>query len=151
MKNISRRRKIALCISLIALEVVLYMCVNYYFQIEKNKRPYTSSIEFVPTIDCAEIFNKNPGKAFEITFDIRSEKPGKVLVYQQNGSSARYSFYEYVDVTEEYQTMQIVVEPILADENEEKSILAFYGEYGTGIIPEVKNISINVKENCVIE
>ena len=146
MKNFSVKRKWFICLTLIVVDVILYLCANKFVQDDIKKRPYTSSNEFLQTIDCAAIFDANPDAVYVIEFDIRAEKSGKVRVYQQNGSTARYSFQEYVDVTEEYQTMRIVVQPVLLDEAVENSMLAFYGEYGTGIIPEVKNISIREKE-----
>lgn len=142
MKNFSVVKKIIFCVTLVVIEVILYMCVDRSIQVEKSNRPYISTNEFLQTIDCAGVFNTNPEGTYVIEFDIRAEVPGRVLVYQQNGTTARYAFHEYVDVTEEYQTMRIVVNPILVDAGEEKSILAFYGEYGSGVIPEVRKISV---------
>lgn len=144
MNNFSTSKKVLLCITLLIVEFILYMGADFMIKENQKKGPYTSTNEFLQTIDCAELFDKNPNKSFLLSFDIRAEKPGKVLVYQQNGSTARYSFYKDIDVTQEYQTFQLIVEPRLVDVNESKSLLAFYGEYGSGVIPEVKNISISV-------
>lgn len=104
--------------------------------------------EFFKTdIDCALIFDKEEkGTAYQIEFEIRARKPGSVMVYQQNGSGARYEFRTMVDVSEEWERKTITVIPYLVDVEEERSMLAFYGEYGTGVIPYVKNAKVTKVE-----
>ena len=143
MKEISLIKKIIIFVTLIVIEVLFFVCARWFID---YRRIYISENEFLKTINCAEIFDDNPNATFEITFDIRAKQEGKVLVYQQNGSGSRYSFHEYIDVTEEYETMQVVVRPVLINTDEVNAFLAFFGEYGTGVIPEVRRIKIKVCE-----
>ena len=138
-KELTALEKIIIFVFLLSL-----LFVGYYFAVKAMVlyKTYSSSNEFVQTIDCAEIFDKNPNGSFWITFEIRASKEGTVQVYQQNGNGARYEFYEVVNVTQEYQEFRIKVSPVLVDPDRKSSYLAFYGEYGTGVIPKVRNISI---------
>ena len=148
MKNVLARnkilRKILIFVGLILIQTVIYMCIYQVIQEKKADRVYTSQNEFLNTVDCAEIFDENPNKTFLISFEIRAKEIGTILVYQQNGSGARYVFGESITVTQDYQLFQLEVMPILADVNEEASYLAFFGGYGTGVIPEVRRITIDV-------
>ena len=47
-----------------------------------------------------------------------------------------------INVKEEFEEVCLIVDPVLRDEGEEESYLAFYGEYGSGVIPIVRCISI---------
>ena len=145
-KELSLKKKLLILGCLMILEILIFLIVSNFYEVKKQKRPYATGHEFVMTIDCAEIFDSNPNKKFVISFEIRADKAGEILVYQQNGSTARYAFYEYIDVTEDYQKFDLVVSPKLSNEYEEQSMLAFYGVYGSGVIPEVKNISVSVYE-----
>ena len=64
------------------------------------------------------------------------------MLHLQNGEDCRYAFSQVIDVTEEYKEFCLVVDPVLVDETVDNSYLAFYGEYGSGIIPTVRDISI---------
>lgn len=144
MKNRKRLIKILFCVGMVAVELLLYFGVSKHIAKSKAEeaRYFRTENEFLRTIDCAEIFDAYPGHAFELTFEIRAEKPGEILVYQQNGSNYRYTFSQRINVTEEYEAFCLVVEPVLVDEEVEKSYLAFYGEYDTGVIPTVRDINI---------
>ena len=56
------------------------------------------------------------------------------------------NFWERINVSEEFQKFTLVVEPVLVNEAETSSYLAFYGEYGSGVIPTVRGISIEPME-----
>lgn len=142
----SKAMKIVIFVSSMFIIFLLYYAASYGIEQMQLLEPYITDTEFLSTIDCAPIFDANPGKSFVITFEIKATKPGRVLVYQQNGSTAKYEFRKYIDVTEKYQKVEIVVTPALKDENEEKSMLAFYGEYGSGVICTVRKINIEVYE-----
>ena len=143
-KKLSNLKKILIFICLITVEILFFLVCRFHIQQEKRMKPYITSHEFLMTIDCAEIFDSNPNKDFIISFEIKAAKPGEILVYQQNGSTARYAFYEYINITEEYQKFNLIVSPKLVNVNEERSMLAFYGVYGSGVIPEVRDISVSV-------
>lgn len=148
MKDKKQLKRGIICISIVAIELLIYMGISRYManvkeaQRAEEARYFRTKNEFLSTIDCAELFDAYPGYSFEIKFEICAEKPGKVLVYQQNGSAQRYSFREVIDVTEEFQSFCLVVKPKLVDESQSKSMLAFYGEYGSGVIPTVRDLSI---------
>ena len=132
---------------LLILEVTLYCVIIHAINEYREKRVYTSGNEYVQTIDCAPIFDKYPNAQFKITFDIRTSIPGNILVYQQNHDSSKYMFSEVINVTQEFQTFELIVRPKLYDKRENMSYLSFYGEYGSGVIPEVKNINIEIYNN----
>lgn len=63
-------------------------------------------------------------------------------VYMQNGSTARYSFSVTIPVTMSYARQFVTVTPALWNSSVTQSMLAFYGTYGTGNIPNVKNVKV---------
>lgn len=143
--------EIALFFVLMLLIVAVYGVTTKYMKTKKEslviqkerERVYTSSNEFVRTIDCSPIFDENPeGTAYKIKFELMSQKDGDILVYQQNGSNYRYTFSEVVRSTNKWTQYEIEVIPDLIDENVKASFLSFYGEYGTGVIPSVRYIEI---------
>lgn len=144
MKNRKRLIKILFCVGMVAVELLLYFGVSKHIAKSKAEeaRYFRTENEFLRTIDCAEIFDAYPGHAFELTFEIRAEKPGEILVYQQNGSGVKYSFKKRIAVTEEFSPVSLIVEPVLVNEDAKRSHLSFYGEYGSGVIPTVRDISI---------
>lgn len=144
MKNFGIWKKILIFVVLIMMELIIYGCVDKYIKYEKWNRSYTTQNEFLKTIDCAELFDANPNRSFLITFEIRAKEDGNIMVYQQNGSGARYEFYESIEVTQEYQKFQIIVTPMVKDLEKTESYLAFYGQYGSGVIPEVRRLTIEV-------
>lgn len=137
-----------ICICLVAIALLLSFRISRHIAIVKAEeaaeeaRYFRTKNEFLRTIDCAELFDAYPGHAFEVKFEICAEKSGEILVYQQNGSDYRYTFAQRIDVTEEYKEFSLIVEPVLVDETIESSYLAFYGQYGSGVIPTVRDISI---------
>lgn len=141
MKNRLQLIKGIIGISLIVIELVLYLVISKNIA-EDKARYFRAENEFLRTIDCATLFDNYPGSSFEVKFEICAEKPGEILVYQQNASTHRYSFSERISVTEEFKEFCLVVNPVLTDEKEKMSYLAFYGEYGSGVVPTVRDISI---------
>ena len=142
MKNINLSKKIILCVMLIVIDLIIYYFGGNLIREGKWKKTYTSKSEFLKTVNCAEIFDENPNSSFKISFEIRAEKAGNVMVYQQNGMGARYEFSEMIEVTQEYQNVQIIVTPVLDNLEETTSYLAFYGGYSSGVIPEVRKIKV---------
>ncbi|WP_181127822.1 hypothetical protein, partial [Parapedobacter indicus] len=79
-----------------------------------------------------------------ISFDIKVPVPGPIQVYSSN-LSADWHFIETVEIaTTEYERHSVTVIPIRRTYNTGKSNLEFYGVYGTGRIPTVKNVKIEV-------
>lgn len=111
-----------------------------------RNKVYLSKNEFVKTINCAELFDKyGIEKEYLLSFDLKASKEGEVLVYQQNGSSYRYTFRKKIKATTEYKHYELTIKPEIHDLETKDSYLAFYGEYDSGVIPTVKKISITVK------
>lgn len=148
MNERKQLKRVLLCICLMAVELLIYFGISRYITIVKAEqaaeeaRYFKADREFLRTIDCANLFDAYPGYSFELKFEICAEKAGKIVVYQQNGADRRYAFGEVIDVTNEYKEFCLVVEPELVDETVKSSYLAFYGEYGSGVIPTVRDISI---------
>lgn len=141
-------KKCAICIGLLIVELLIYWGASSLVANHNAKQPiyYRGEHEFLKTIDCAELFDAYPDSQFKLEFEICAKKPGEILVYQQNGVSYRYAFWERINVSEEFQKFTLVVEPVLVNEAETSSYLAFYGEYGSGVIPTVRGISIEPME-----
>ena len=102
--------------------------------------------EFMKYADIAPIFDKHGLKEYTISFDLKSENISKcntMRIYCQNGNGARYQIGQNdIEITTEFKRYSVVVSPYLDDANEKYSYLAFYGTYGTGNIPTVKNVKI---------
>lgn len=107
-----------------------------------SENEYNTQNEFLKTVDLAKVFDENPNARYQISFSIRTEKPGKIYVYSQNGSGSRYEFSSYIDTTETFSRHSITVIPNLVQPELMESYLAFYGEYGSGIIPSVREIEV---------
>ena len=60
----------------------------------------------------------------------------------QNGSGARYDFYAGVPVTTSYASQTVIFTPTGPNSSFSQSILAFYGVYGSGNVPTVKNVRL---------
>lgn len=110
---------------------------------EKYNSEYTSKNEFVKTIDCAPIIDQyGLENGYLLEFEIKANVPGNVLVYFQNGSGAKYSYNEMIEVSKEYKKYELLIYPTLSNDNMEESCISFYGTYGTGVIPTVRRISL---------
>jgi hypothetical protein len=103
--------------------------------------------EFVQYADLAPIFNTN-GTAvqYSLSLDLKAAKSGSVLCYMQNGSSSKYSFVnQSVSVTTEYQRFQFNgISAAVSTPTDTAATLAFYGVYGSGVIPSIKNVQVEI-------
>ncbi len=106
----------------------------------------TATREFVQFADIAPIFEKYGLIEYTISFDIKSADISQrsfVQVYCQNGSGSKYDIgAKTVPVTTEYTRQSVTVTPKLQNESETQAILAFYGIYDTGNIPQIKNVKV---------
>lgn len=105
----------------------------------------TSANEFLQYADTAPIFDTYGVRQYTISFDIKSANTSSrdaMNVYMQNGSGARYGFNVAVPVTTSFTRQSVTVTPALVNTGLTQSMLAFYGTYGTGNIPTVKNVKI---------
>lgn len=107
----------------------------------------TSTNEFVQYMDMAPLIDQYGLRKYQISFDIKSadtSSASNVNVYMQNGSGAKYTFSVNVPVTTSYERRTITVMPAGPNAGFTQSILAFYGTYGTGNRPIVKNVEIQL-------
>ena len=140
---------VVICILLMTLIWGTFYVVNEGIADNKEReiseRVYYSGNEFVRTIDCATIIDENGlDKAYEVSFEIMTDLTGNVQVLFQNGTGAKYAFLECVRSTTEYKKYTLIIYPTLSDENVDEAFLAFYGEYGTGVIPSIRNVKFDV-------
>jgi prepilin-type N-terminal cleavage/methylation domain-containing protein len=108
----------------------------------------TGSSEFMQYMDLAPIIDRYGLKKYQLSFDIKSANAATssvVLVYFQNGSTARYSGLQTdVNVTTSYSHHVVTFTPALSNNSDVASMLAFYGNYSSGNIPTVKNLQIQL-------
>ena len=106
----------------------------------------TGGSEFLQYADLAPIFDQYGMVQYTVSFDIKSANTGAqntMLVYMQNGTYTKYSFvYTSIPVTTSYVRKSLTATPAISRATETQAMLAFYGTYGTGNIPSVKNVKI---------
>jgi len=133
---------------------------NLSYSIDQDKKPLaggrnlligntalekTSANEFLQYADLAPIFDVCGTIQYTISFDIKSANianQSTMRVYMQNGSAYRYYFEASIPVSTTYTRRSVTVKPVLSNTSEVNSILAFYGTYGTGNKPSVKNVKV---------
>ncbi|MDH2337075.1 phage tail spike protein [Clostridium perfringens] len=110
----------------------------------------SATSEFIQFADIAPIIDKYGLVKYTISFDIKSKDISKcdvVNCYCQNGSATKYSIgYNPIKVTRSFKRVHITITPTLDNNNETKSMLAFYGTYNTGNVPVVRNVKIELGE-----
>lgn len=102
--------------------------------------------EFVQYADLAPIFNTYGLVPYSLSLDLKATKSGDVYVYMQNGSATKYAFVaQHVSVTTSYQRFTFNnLTPSISTPTETAATLAFYGTYGTGVIPSIKNVQVEL-------
>ena len=103
--------------------------------------------EFVQYADLAPIFDRyGTDKIYSLSLDLKATIPGGVYVYMQNGSSSKYSFVgNSVSVTTTYQRFTFNgLTAAISTPSDTMAILAFYTGYGSGIIPSIKNVQVEI-------
>lgn len=116
--------------------------------------------EFLRFSNMALIFNKYGKGPYTLSFDLKSKDTSNtnvMRVYNQNGAIAKYqiwlaypqdgyklerNYYIEFNATTEWKRYFVVITANLINEKEPESWLAFYGNYGTGNIPVVKNVQL---------
>lgn len=134
---------------MISIFIIINSIINYDRKEKYGECDFYSYDEFLRTIDCADIFNSNPaGTKYKVSFDLKTQKPGSLIIYQQNGENYRYTWspYPVITTSQEYEHYEVEIEPILINAYVENAYLSFYGEYGTGVIPSIKNLIIEFIE-----
>jgi hypothetical protein len=114
--------------------------------------PFTLG-EFGQLRNLSPIFDTYGLVPYTLSMDIKTNIPGGVYVYMQNGSYTKYSFVALsVTCTTEYQRFTFAnLTPAGPTANwltytptDERAMLAMYTGYGSGINPTVKNIQLEL-------
>lgn len=103
--------------------------------------------EFVQYADLAPIFDTyGTSVAYSLSLDLKAKIAGSVLAYMQNGSWSKYNFvYQSVNVDTVYNRFYFNnITPSIQTPSETQAILAFYSGYGSGIIPSIKNVQVEI-------
>ena len=103
--------------------------------------------EFVQYADLAPIFDRyGTNVTYSLSLDLKASKAGGVYVYMQNGSSTKYSFVgQSVSVTTTYQRFTFNgLTAAISNPSDTLAILAFYAGYGSGVIPSIKNVQVEI-------
>ncbi|MGM8183711.1 hypothetical protein, partial [Enterococcus italicus] len=107
---------------------------------------YRINLDMAPLIDLYGV-----DRYYTLSFDLKGAVAGKISVYSQNGSRTKYDIgIKTIDATTEYQRFSYTFKPKLSAETETKAFLAFYGTYGSGVIPYAKNIKFSLEDGSLI-
>lgn len=117
---------------------------NYLQNSEQEQYNNASTqAEFLKTtFDLAPFFDANGLVEVTLSFDAYAPKDGRVQIYCQNGSGARYSFSKFVNITTGWRRYCVTFTPTGPNEQFVESYLAFYGVYGSGVIPHVRKLKL---------
>lgn len=103
--------------------------------------------EFVQYADLASIFDTyGTGVTYSLSLELKSKVPGNILAYMQNGSVTKYSFVNSsITATTEYQRFTFNgLTAAISTPTETRAVLAFYGVYGSGRIPSIRNVQVEI-------
>jgi len=118
-----------------------------------NPTQILTTNEFGQYYNLASIFDTNGLVLYSLSFDMKVNKNGNVLVYMQNGSYTKYSFVnQTVSATTEYQRFKfenLTPSGPLADwqantPTDNRAVLATYTVYGSGVIPTLTNFQLEL-------
>lgn len=103
-----------------------------------------AAMEFLRTpYDLAKVFDKHGLVTYTLSFDLKADKDGAVHVYMQNGSGSRYGGLRAdIGVTTEWKRYHVTFTPTEGNMELSESFLAFYGVYGTGVVPHARKFKL---------
>ncbi|WP_261311194.1 hypothetical protein [Streptococcus suis] len=103
-----------------------------------------AAMEFLRTpYDLAKVFDKHGLVTYTLSFDLKADKDGAVRVYMQNGSGSRYGgLHADIGVTTEWKRYHVTFTPTEGNMELSESFLAFYGVYGTGVVPYARKFKL---------
>ncbi|HEM6023314.1 TPA: hypothetical protein U2B60_001211 [Streptococcus suis] len=103
-----------------------------------------AAMEFLRTpYDLAKVFDKHGLVTYTLSFDLKADKDGAVHVYMQNGSGSRYGGLRAdIGVTTEWKRYHVTFTPTEGNMELSESFLAFYGVYGTGVVPYARKFKL---------
>ena len=106
--------------------------------------------EFSQYVDLAPYFDEyGVDQTYHLELDLKSEDTtnyDKIRIYFQNGSSSRYKITEdpIETVSTEWKHVSFDFNVFLSRQTDTQAMLAFYGTYGTGNKPVVKNVRLSL-------
>lgn len=109
----------------------------------KSKGPFKSSNEYVG-ISITSVVEKYLNRKITISADVKANKVGKIRFYSLGGYSV--GFWVERDVTTEWTRIKATGKFTLNDEKQKWCDLSFYGNYGSGLFTEVRNVKIELGE-----
>lgn len=103
-----------------------------------------AAMEFLRTpYDLAKVFDRYGLATYTLSFDLKADKDGAVHVYMQNGSGSRYGgLHADIGVTTEWKRYHVTFTPTEGNMELSESFLAFYGVYGTGVVPYARKFQL---------
>ncbi|MBY4962474.1 phage tail protein [Streptococcus suis] len=103
-----------------------------------------AAMEFLRTpYDLAKVFDRYGLATYTLSFDLKADKDGAVHVYMQNGSGSRYGgLHADIGVTTEWKRYHVTFTPTEGNMELSESFLAFYGVYGTGVVPYARKFKL---------
>lgn len=119
---------------------------NYYWNAENQEwtGAHMKRKEFCHVGNAKSIIEKHGLQRYVIEFDGRSEVAGRIDLYSLSGGNYGYSIGSYnYQFTTDWQHYEVGFIPkILNNSTEGNCTISFYGDYGSGRIPHIKNFKI---------
>ena len=109
----------------------------------KSKGPFKSSNEYVG-ISITSVVEKYLNKKITISADVKANKSGTISFYSLGGYSVGFCVDR--EVTTEWTRIKATGKFTLNDEKQKWCNLSFYGNYGSGLFTEVRNVKIELGE-----
>ncbi|EMF0416050.1 hypothetical protein I4L69_001942, partial [Enterococcus faecium] len=124
----------------------VYPGENFLLDSQRERVGKTSEFLRVSEWDLTPVFDEyGIEKEYALSFDLKSEVAGPIVVYCQSGANTEYEIGQtIVQATTEYQRFSIKITPKHSNPEFQVSQLAFYGTYNSGRIPSVKNAKLEI-------
>ncbi len=119
---------------------------NYYWNAENQEwtGAHMEQKEYCHVGNAKPIFEKHGLQRYVVEFDGRSEVAGRINFYSLSGGNYGYTIpYAPLQFTTDWQHYKIGFIPtILNNSTEGNCTLSFFGDYGSGRVPHIKNFKI---------
>lgn len=115
---------------------------NPYWSAE-NQEWTGADREYCHVGNVVSIIDKYGLQKYVIEFDARTDVEGRVDVYDKSGNKYKYTFIkEAITCKKEWQHYKFTGKAKLGVDGGHECNISFFGQYGTGVIPHVKNFKI---------
>lgn len=132
-------------IGILIICVMLFLVLNIVIdKVNENKYgDYSGNSEYLETIDLCDFFDQNGEGEYLLSFDLRTDVCGDVLVELYSSLGSKYWMNDcHITSTEKMVHYEIPINVYVVFNDANVAPLIFHGGYGTGAIPHVKNIEI---------